>query len=295
MSNASNTGLPFWKQALRGFSQCAFQANEFTGACFIAAVAVFSWRMAVFYVISVIIGTVTAKLLKGIGDLLDLGLYGFNSGLMGLALGNFFHPSGAQWVVVIVMAALTAALTVAMSKWLPFPFLAAPFISLFWAIWPLADSLGLAKVDFGAFPPVPAAWGSGITLSTLAAALFVTGHISGILFLVGVAISNWRHAIVAAIGAIVANGLATEAGVPGGPINAGLVGFNGVLAALAAYVIVAADLRFAVLGSLLATWLLGYVVHHVPEPFLAAGFVLAIWFMLALAWVNPRFAEKAKA
>ena len=294
MSNTPKNNVPFWKQVLRGFSQCAFQVNEIAGVLFVAAVTVFSWKMAIFFVVSVILGTLTARLLKGIADLTDLGLYGFNSGLMGLALGNFFHQSTALWVAMIVLAVLTAALTVAMSKWVPIPFLAAPFISLFWATWPLAETLGLAKIDFGAFPAAPVAWGTGIFLSTLAAALFTSGITSGIIFLAGLAISNWRHAIVAVIGALIANGLAAQAGVAGGPINAGLVGFNGVLAALAAYAIVAADLRLAVLGSLLATWFLSYVARNAPVPFLASGFVLAVWFMIFLGWLNSRFAAQTK-
>jgi urea transporter len=207
---------------------------------------------------------------------------------MGLALGNFFHQSPMLWAAMVVLATLTGALTVAMSKWLPFPFLAAPFIALFWAVWPLADALGLTKIVFDPFPDSPVAWGNGIFLSTLAAALFASGLLSGLIFLVGVAVSNWRHALVAVIGATIANGLADQAGVPGGPINAGLVGFNGVLAALAAYALVAEDLRLAVLGSLLATWLLSYVARNAPVPFLASGFVLAVWLMIFLGWLSPR-------
>ena len=292
MNDAVKSGLPFWRQVLRGFSQCAFQAHEIAGALFVVAVAVFNWRMAVCFVVSVILGTLTARLLKGIGDLTDLGLYGFNSGLMGLALSNFFQPNQAMWITMPFLAVVTSAITVAMSKWVPFPFLAAPFILTFWSIWPLAVTLGLTKVDFGAFPVAPVAWGSGIFLSTLAAALFTSGITSGILFLAGLAISNWRHAVVAVIGATIANALAAQAGVPGGPINAGLVGFNGVLAALAAYALVTADLRLALLGSLLATWFLSYVARNAPVPFLASGFVLAIWFILFLGWLNPRFVGK---
>lgn len=78
--------------------QCAFQSNEVTGLVFILAVAVHSWRMAVFYVISVILGTLVAQLLGGDRTLLGLGLFGFNSGLMGLALGNFFVADTALWI-----------------------------------------------------------------------------------------------------------------------------------------------------------------------------------------------------
>jgi urea transporter len=287
----TNCRLPLWRQMLRGFSQCAFQANEITGIVLVVAVAVSNWRMAAYFVIAVIVGTLVAKLLNGIGDLLDLGLYGFNSGLIGLALGNFFQPDDIVWLWVVVFAAVAAALTVIMSKWVPIPFLAAPFILTFWGIWPLAETLQIAKIDFGAFPDMPVEWGKSVIVA-LGAALFVPTLLSGILFFVGIAISNWRHAIVAAIGAFVANALAAQVGVHGGAINFGFVGFNAVLAALAAYVIVAEDLRLVVLGSLLATWLASYVYRGAPVPVLASGFVLAIWAMLLLGWLNPRFAGK---
>ena len=97
-----------------------------------AAVALFNWRMAAYFALATVIGTVVALALRGIGDLLDLGLYGFNSGLIGLAAGNFFHPTPMLWVWVAVFAAVAAAVTVAMSKWISAAFLAAPFILTFW-------------------------------------------------------------------------------------------------------------------------------------------------------------------
>jgi len=287
----SDCKVSFCRQVLRGFSQCAFQASEIAGILFVVAVAVFNWRMAAFYVVSVLVGTFVARVLNGNGELLDLGLYGFNSGLIGLALGNFFHSDPLLWLWVVVFAIVAAAVTVAWSKWVPIPFLAAPFILTFWAAWLLAETLGLTKVDFGAFPEMPVDWGKSV-ISALGSALFVPSILSGGIFLVGIAISNWRHAVVAVLGAFVANALAAHAGAVGGSINFGFVGFNGVLAALAAYVLVAADLRLVVLGSVLATWLASYVYRGVPVPVLASGFVLAIWAMLLLGWLNPRFAAK---
>src|SRR4051812_32275904 len=98
----SDSKLPFWRQVLRGFSQCAFQANEVAGVLFVAAVAVSNWRMAALYVVGVVVGTFVARLLNGIGELADLGLYGFNSGLIGLAMGNFFQPDPILWLWVVV-------------------------------------------------------------------------------------------------------------------------------------------------------------------------------------------------
>jgi urea transporter len=283
--------VPLWRQILCGFSQCAFQANEIAGVLFVVAVAVFNWRMAAFFVVAVVVGTLVARLLNGVGVLLDLGLYGFNSGLIGLALGNFFEPVPMLWVWVVVCAIVAAGITVAMSKWVPFPFLAAPFILTFWAVWPLAETVGLTKVNFGAFPTMEVEWAKSVVLA-LGSALFAPSLISGGIFLAGIAISNWRHAVVAVIGALVANALAAQAGATGGAINFGFIGFNGVLAALAVYAVVAADLRLVVLGSVLGTWLSSYVYRGFPAPMLASGFVLTIWAMLLLGWLNPRFAEK---
>ena len=67
------TGSHHRNAFLPGFSQCAFQANEITGLLFVIGVLTFSWRMAVFYVLSVFIATVVARLLKADRTLLDLG------------------------------------------------------------------------------------------------------------------------------------------------------------------------------------------------------------------------------
>jgi urea transporter len=233
-----NIAIQFGRRVLCGFSQCAFQANEITGVLFIAAVAVFNWRMAIFYVISGVIATLVASALNGNKELLDLGLFQFNSALMGLALGNFFQPNAILWLYMLVLAAVTAAVTVAWSKLTRLPFLAAPFILVLWAMWPFAHYLGLTKVEFGAFADAPLVWGAA-AISTFGFALFAPGIFSGLLFLAGLLISNWRHAIVAALGAITAIALAKQAGAPGTAINSGFIGFNGVLAALAAYIVVA--------------------------------------------------------
>jgi hypothetical protein len=59
-----------------------------TGALFIAAATLVFWRMAVLYVMTVVLATQVARLLKAAITLLDPGLCRFNVGLMGLALGN---------------------------------------------------------------------------------------------------------------------------------------------------------------------------------------------------------------
>ena len=49
-----------------------------------------------------------------------------------------------------------------------------------------------------------------------------------------------------------------------------------MLAALAAYVIIAPEIRFVALAAVLATWLFSFVNRSGYVPVLASGFVLAI-------------------
>jgi urea transporter len=288
------TQLPLWRQVMRGFSQCAFQAHELTALFFIAAVALYSPRMAVFYVLSVLLGTLTARVLKGDAALLGLGLFGFNSGLMGLALGNFFAPAPAMYVWVPLLAVVVGALTVAMARWLPLPFLAAPFIVTFWIVWPLAPAMGMQAIDLGAFPDAPVRLAEA-AVTALGSTLFSATLMSGAFFLAGVLVSNWRHAVVALFGALLAAALAAHVGAKGAMINSGFIGFNAVLAALAAYVVVAEDLRLAALAALASTWIFSFVGRHAPVPALASGFVLTVWVILLMGWLNPRFREHGAA
>ena len=57
LPTAEDVKVPFWRQCLRGLSECAFQANEVTGLIFVVAVAVYNWKMACMFVIAVIAGT----------------------------------------------------------------------------------------------------------------------------------------------------------------------------------------------------------------------------------------------
>jgi len=284
---------PLWRQFLRGFSQCAFQCNELTGVAFIAAVFVHSWRMGVYYIIGVVLGTLTARLLRGDRTLAGLGLFGFNSGLMGLALGNFFVADTALWIAVPILACIVGAVTVALAKWLPIPFLAAPFVAVFWVLWPVRSSVGLTAINLGAFGHSRVNYFLAI-FHGAGSALFCVTTWSGVLFLLGILVANWRHSVVAAMGALVAALLAYY-WVPGDAVNSGFAGFNAVLAAVATYELVAADLRLAVLAAVVSTWIFAFVNVNWPSPALASGFVLTVWLIMLLGWLNPRFNAGAPA
>jgi urea transporter len=291
--------VPLWRQCLRGLSNCAFQTNEITGLIFVLAVGLYSWHMAIYYVVSVIVATMVARLAKGVphlytdlmGVFLDIGLLGFNAALMGLALGNFFQRGTALYIAVVVLAVVVEIVNLALAKWLPIPFLAAPFIVTFWIFWPISSRVGVHAIPLGDFPDEPVHFIQA-TFFSMGSTLFSPKIIAGVLFLVGVLVANWRHAVVAAVSAMVAVALAQHVHVVGGAVNTGFIGFNAVLAGIATYALVAEDLRVALLGALLSTWLFSFVTRDAPFPALASGFVLAVWAILLLGWINPRFVGK---
>jgi urea transporter len=293
--------VAFWRQCLRGLSCCAFQTNEWTGLIFIAALLTYDWHQAAFFVIAAVIGTGVARLLIEVPafhtpvlmGFRDDGILGFNAALMGIALGNFFYVDAALWATVVVMAALTGVVTVLLARWLPFPFLAAPFIAMFWLVWPFAATIGIEKIPLAAWPVQPTAVVQA-TFASMGSTLFAPVIRVGILFLVGVLVSNWRHALVALFGGFVAVALAVHVNVVGGAVNSGYVGFNAVLAALVVYILVAEDLRFALLGALIATWIFSFMNVHWPAPALASGFVLGVWLIMLLGWANRYFVGRAR-
>jgi urea transporter len=155
-------------------------------------------------------------------------------------------------------------------------------------IWPLKQTLRLEVVQLATFGNSEPAFPRG-TVVALGSTLFAAGVLSGLLFLAGAVVANWRHAVVAVLGAAVGVALAIHVGAPGDAINSGFVGFNAVLAALAAFVVIDEDLRMSVLAAVLATWIFSAINRSAPFPALASGFVLTIWGLLLIAWINPWF------
>jgi len=233
-----------------------------------------------------------ARLLGGDRTLLGLGLFGFNSGLMGLALGNFFVVNTALWIAVFILACIVGAVTVGMAKWLPIPFLAAPFIATFWVLWPIRSAVGLTTANLGAFNDSHVRFITA-TFGALGSALFAASAISGAIFLLGILLANWRHAVIAVIGALIAALIAAHVNAPGDMINSGFIGFNAVLASIATYELVAADLRLVVLAAFASTFIFSLINRNWPSPALASGFVLCVWGIMLLGWLNTRFNPRA--
>ena len=282
--------VPYWRLVLRGCSQLCFQTNELTGLFFLAAVLIASPLAAAYMLVAATLAPAGRMLLGDRGAVLETGLPGLNPCLIALSLPAFFHTGWtdvAMWGVLVVSVACTVLLTRLFVAFLQFPTLALPFLITFWVLFALAPKLGIPQplafrpAEYTGLQPLRA------VLSSLGDAIFSPNIWSGLLFLVGVLLSDWRHGLLALFGAVIGTVVSYyhREVVDSAGINLGLYGFNGVLTAVSVFVFCGGQLRLAILGAILATMLTPAVVDFGVQA-LSAPFVLTTWLMLALGWVE---------
>ncbi|MGD9648894.1 MAG: urea transporter [Pirellulales bacterium] len=290
---ASPAPVAYWRLVLRGCAQLCFQSNELTGLCFLVAVLVASPVAFAYLLVAAALAPGGRMLLGERGPALDSGLPGLNPCLIALALPAFFHAGWndiGMWGVLLLAVASTVVLTRVADVLLPFPTLAFPYVVTFWGLYALAAWLSvLQPIALGPTPPESLHPVEAVLLG-LGQALFSPAIGSGMLFFVGVLISNWRHALLALCGAVIGTVMSCyHGGVTGfGDVDQGLYGFNGVLTAVSVFLFCGGKLRLSILGAVIATMLMP-AFAYLGLPALSAPFVLTTWLMLALGWLEDHW------
>jgi len=284
--------IPFYRIALRGVSQMCLQTNELTGLALIVAVLIVSPISSVYLVIAAVLGSLLRRLIGERKEVLSTGLPSLNPCLIALSLPAFFDTGWADigmWVVLLACIVAAVLLVSLFLRILPFPMIALPFLIIFWVLWaiePHVSFLEPAKlnlVPYHTFHPVIA------VIFSLGQAIFSPSILSGLLFLLGVLLSNWRHAVVALIGAIIGTTVAFYySHVSPEGVNIGLYGFNSVLASIAVYVTCGGSIRLSLLGALLATIFIP-VISSFGVQTLAAPFVLTVWVIILLGRIEDKW------
>jgi urea transporter len=295
--SAAPCQVPYWRLVLRGCSQMCFQSNELTGLFFLAAVLVALPISAAYLLVAGIMAPAGRMLLSGKGPVISTGLPGLNPCLIALAIPAFFHTGWTDvgmWAVLVVCVAITIVLVRVCVAVLPFPTLAFPFLIVFWALYALApDFAVLRPIEFSAFAPATFHPLKAVLLS-LGQALFSPAILSGLLFATGIFLSNWRHGVLAVSGAVIGTAVAYYyRDVDPASVNQGLYGFNGVLTAVAVFVVCGGKLRLSILGALLATIMMP-VIADLGLQTLSAPFVFTTWLMLGLGWIEDNWFDVRK-
>ena len=290
----------------RGIGQVFFQENALTGALFLIGIAVSSPLMAVGAAVGSAIGTATAWVLKFDKTEVLAGIYGFNSTLVGIATLFFFRPGLASIALLIVGCVAATFVTRLMRQFVPFPTYTTPFIVTTWAIFFLAPVLGASPVEPG---PATASVGVlGAVANGVGQVMFQASIWTGLLFLAGIAVNDWRHASWVLAGSVV--GMLMGSFHTGATVTdvdperlvdralaenvaLGLYGYNATLAAVALF-LWRRSLIPPLLGILLSV-ALTEVVPMLGIPALTAPFVLATWLVLALGWLDGRLFREPSA
>jgi urea transporter len=297
----SDAAIPVPLRVLfRGIGQVFFQGNAFTGICFALGILVVSPLMALGLVAGSAIGAVTAKLLKfDEAELLD-GIYGFNAALVGIATLFFFRPGLASLGLLVVGCVVATVATRLMRRFVPFPTYTTPFIVTTWAVFFLGLALGAARVEAGG-PLVGVGWTQAVAHG-VSQVMFQASVWTALLFVVGIALSDWRHAswVVAGavVGTLVASFHATTTSSGLDPeqlvtrtlpddIALGLFGYNATLTAVALFL--AKRSLIAPLLGILASVPITEFFPSLGIPALTAPFVLATWLVLGLGWIERRY------
>lgn len=273
----------------RGVGQVMFQGNALSGALMLAGLACGSWQAALLALCGNVVGMATAYVAGFDRQDIEDGLYGFNGTLVGIAVGVFFHISVWSVPLMVLGAGLSSLL---FHRW-PWrrviPPFTAPFILVTWGLLGLVHWLSPELLQPAA-PLVPQ------SVPAVREAFFLNiGQVmfqgstswSGCLFLWGIIVNSAKGTVAAAWGAILPLLCMLMPGIDYAECNAGLLGYNAVLAAMA----IGCENRIDALWMLLAIMLsvvLQFLGMYCGVITLTAPFVLAVWLTMMLRRVSNR-------
>lgn len=265
----------------RGIGQVMFQNNALSGALMLVGILCGSWQMALLAVAGNLVGNLTACLCKYSREDIRNGLYGFNGTLVGIAIGVFMPINLLSIALLIAGSALSTWIARLFGYWGKLPGYTAPFILSVWIL--------LAGCTYG-YPSLLSASAPAVAEQSpdlirafclnIGQVMFQGNTIlSGLFFLAAILVNSRWHALYTVWGALLPILVAWVAGTDYTALNAGLIGYNGVLCAIA----LGGDTWKSGLwatASILLSIALQLLGMHFGFVTLTAPFVVAVWIIL---------------
>ena len=298
-------GMAFIRTMLKGAGQVMFQGNTMTGLFFLLGIlwgAIAEGRPSVMIgaLVGLITSTLTGYLLNQPANDGKEGLWGFNGILVGCAFPTFLGNTPQMWFALILCAALTTWVRTGfnnvMAPWKTNSF-TFPFVFCTW-IFLLASRMlqGMPAESLSA-PELTQHWDAHVELSLgtiliywlkgISQVFLINSWVTGILFLIGLYLSNKWAALWASIGSMVSLLTVLYFHGAGNDIVNGLYGFSPVLTAIAlGCTFYRPNLRtaiWALLGVLVTVFVqAGMDILMLPFgiPTLTAPFCIATWLFL---------------
>ena len=303
-----NAVIRFIDVNLRGSGQVMFQNNPLTGLLFIVGIAWGAYvanmpAVAIGSVLGLLVSTITAYLLRVDNDSLRSGLMGYNGILVGAALPTFLTVDPLLWIYIVIGSAVSTVAFLAVAnvfKTWGVAALTFPFVLVTWFLVLAAyafNGVPIASMGPPAIPQDIAATAAAVPAGTQfwidsflkgPSQVFLIGNgITGIIFLVALAVSSIWAALFAMLGAAVAVLVAVGFGADAASIQAGLFGFSPVLTAIALgstfYKPSWQVFLYALLGIIFTVFVqaaMDVALTPIGIPTFTAPFVFATWIFL---------------
>lgn len=274
----------FLKQNLYGFSQIMLQKNQLTGLFFLIGIFLENWMCAIAAIAASVVGNLTARILKFDMSHLDDGLYSFSPILVGVALFLIFGHSTWAWAMLIIGSTLAAILqNIFLVKKMPgYTF---PFIFVTWILFIILHHLLQIPVAEVSTPLTHPPYAILLTGLHAFGEVIFQGHIlSGVLFFIGVFISNKTAALYALLAGYLGALIAFYFHLPDQEILLGLFGFSAVLTAIVFSSEIKNRFMLVLFGSILTIAIHIFLVQTNALYFLGGvftfPFVLGTWLTL---------------
>lgn len=291
----------FADSVLRGLGQVMLQNNSYAGVLFLVGIACNSPVLAGAALLGTVASTLAAIALKADRQAVRSGMFGFNGGLVGIALLCFLQPTPFVWSCVVIAAAASTLVMAALLTALAasrLPVLTAPFVLTSLCV--LLASARFRRLQASdllpsAGLPKGAAVDGAVTASTLGEGLltgigqvFLQDNVlTGAVFILGLFVASRRACVAAVAGSLSGMLVAWAMGAAEPAIRSGLFGYNSVLVAIAlsgAFLapgrIAIACAVFAALGTPFVTAAAAAALEPVGLPALTLPFLLVTWTAL---------------
>ncbi|MGD1806346.1 urea transporter [Dapis sp. BLCC M126] len=292
--------LDFVNVTFRGVGQIGFANNPISGFLFVIAVFIQSPWVALMLLVGVVGATLTAYQLGLDRPSIRNGIFGFNGGLIGLALGTFGswgNGSGNPlWLLaVVVCAGLSTVLMQRVGLWmavkLKLPAMGVPFITLTLTFLAIALYLPQPFFQFGPPPPFPNITENLNGISFFFAVIFGISQVffsskllSAILIFVGLILYSPMGSIFALLGSAIGLLTGMALGIDHNVLYFGLWGYNSTLTAIATGgIFYAPNLRSlgsssgAALLTALICWIMNVIMTPIGLPILSIPFQLGAY------------------
>lgn len=263
----------------RGLGQVMFQNNAVSGLLMLVGIACNSWLLALLALLGNFVGTVTAFFSGYSKEDIEDGLYGFNGTLVGIAVGVFMEPGVASLLLLVAGSMLSTWIARVCAYQKLLPGFTAPFILAVWLLQALCRGWFPSLLSSSVMPEETAAdWFRAFSLN-IGQVMFQGGTVlSGLFFLAGILLNSRVHALYTVWGALLPLGMVWMVGSDYAAFNAGLLGYNAVLCAIALGGRSWAGAAWATLSVTLSV-LLQVWGMSLGMTTLTAPFVVSVWIV----------------